>query len=197
MERLKHNKSLLALITISVFALFAIAYMHARSVPAAFRCLFTRGYSERELIKIAQFSGHINELASRYPIEYTCKMFNYTYVFYVGSTGLTLLIVDEEGYCGARHYRTWSKPLEEFQTLQIGTDILSVYELDPGGHYPLLFGGDPLPFSAHYTSDGYYLCISYSDEGDAYRIKAISMENFFNFPMPEWSMIIDDVKPTF
>ena len=174
------------LIIILFIVCFVTACMQARVVPPAFKGVFTRGYSEWELKKIAEFDGRIDELMRTWPIEYTYKLSTETLVFYVGNKGVTELVFNEDGSLFASHYRKWSKPLREFQTLQVGTDVMTVYELDPSGHYPLLFAGDPLPFSAHYTCDGYYVYIAYSSDSEqAGCIESISIESFFGFPKPE------------
>lgn len=186
-----HRRKLYCLVIVLISTCSAAVWMHARAVPPAFRGIFTRGYSEWELKQIARFEGPIDELSNTWPIEYTYQRSTDTRVFYVGPTGVTCVCFDEEGQFDVSHYRKWSKPLQAFEALQVGTDMMSVYEMDPNGHYPFFTAGDPMYFSAHYTSDGYYVSISYGSESEQSGcLESISVLNLFGFPEPTSSFLM-------
>lgn len=137
-------------------------------------------YSQEEIYELAHFSGTIEELNERYPLECVRKEYTVT-------SGVKYRII----YLGEKHLvRFWYFPStgeinawgytivcekSNFSGLKVGDPIEKVREIDKDGSYAFLYAGrsDFPKTSQHYTKDGYLITIDYDKD---YKITKINEE---------------------
>lgn len=120
-------------------------------------------YEEAQLLEIASFSGTMDELNKKYPIECLREDKGMYRVSYLGNGSIAVLLFDNSGN------RLWGKRYptlllkSDFDTLEKGDALKEVREIDPDGEYLFLYTGrnDAPRVSSHCTKDGYLITIEY------------------------------------
>ena len=124
-------------------------------------------YEGTELSELTEFSGSLNELNSKYPIECLRKEDDGIYrVAYLGDESVIIFFFDDSG--NSLFGRTYNRVQSDFDKLVKGQTLGEVMAFDPDGDYLFLYTGrNDLPrISSHYTKDGYLIYIEYDDSKD-------------------------------
>ena len=125
--------------------------------------LASKIYNETELLELASFSGSMNELNTKYPVECLREDDGMYRVSYLGERGIAVLLFDDSGNkISGKIYGAQSVKLD-FNGLIKGQSLDEVMVIDPDGEYLFLYTGrsDTPKVSSHYTKDGYLITIEY------------------------------------
>lgn len=127
--------------------------------------LSTTTYNIQELKNIISFSGTIQELSNKYPIECIRKTQVGYRVSYYGESNFASIIFDNSGKKLIEKIYKESSDKTYFDSLSTGNSIEDVKKIDPNGDYSFLYTGrnDVPKQSIHYTSDGYLITINYNE----------------------------------
>ena len=128
--------------------------------------LSTKIYNDTELNTISLFTGTINELNEKYPVECIRKLSTGYRISYCGETNITSIFFDDLGNETMGMVYKVSKSKECFDTLSKGKSLDDVMKIDPNGEYLFLYRswvGTPR-ISTHYTEDGYLITIEFDDK---------------------------------
>ena len=126
--------------------------------------LASKIYKETELSELVKFSGSLNELNVKYPIECLREDNGMYRVSYLGNESVAIFLFDGSG--NKLFGRTYSTQLlkSDFDKLLKGQSLDEVRAIDPNGEYLFLYTGrtDTPRVSSHYTKDGYLITIEYN-----------------------------------
>ena len=120
-------------------------------------------YDEAQLSEIAEFSGSINELNAKYPIECLRAENGIYRASYLGEEGIAVILFDASGNKISGKIHSAQLSLSDFDRLAKGQLLAEVKAVDPLGDYPFLYTGrnDAPKLSSHYTEDGYLITVEY------------------------------------
>lgn len=125
--------------------------------------LASKIYEETELLELMKFSGSLNELNIKYPIECLREDNGMYRVSYLGDESVVIFLFDGSG--NRLFGSTYSTQLlkSDFDKLVKGQSLDKVRAIDPNGEYLFLYTGrnDTPKVSFHYTKDGYLITIEY------------------------------------
>ncbi len=125
--------------------------------------LASKIYEETELLELMKFSGSLNELNIKYPIECLREDNGMYRVSYLGDESVVIFLFDGSG--NRLFASTYSTQLlkSDFDKLVKGQSLDKVRAIDPNGEYLFLYTGrnDTPKVSSHYTKDGYLITIEY------------------------------------
>ena len=125
--------------------------------------LASKIYKETELSELVKFSGSLNELNVKYPIECLREDNGMYRVSYLGNESVAIFLFDGSGnrLFGSTHSTQLLK--SDFDKLAKGQSLDEVRTIDPNGEYLFLYTGrnDTPKVSSHYTKDGYLITIEY------------------------------------
>jgi len=125
--------------------------------------LASKIYTDSELSDIVKFSGTIDELNAKYPIECLRKNKNTYRVSYLGNGSVALITFDnaKNKIIGKVYNALQLK--SDFSDLKNGQSLEKVKKIDPNGDFTFLYTGrnDTPKISTHCTKDGYLITIKY------------------------------------
>lgn len=125
--------------------------------------LASKIYEETELLELMKFSGSLNELNNKYPIECLREDNGMYRVSYLGDESVVIFVFDGSGnrLLGSTYSTQLLK--SDFDKLVKGQSVDKVRAIDPNGEYLFLYTGrnDTPKVSSHYTKDGYLITIEY------------------------------------
>lgn len=125
--------------------------------------LASKIYEETELLELMKFSGSLNELNNKYPIECLREDNGMYRVSYLGDESVVIFVFDGSGnrLLGSTYSTQLLK--SDFDKLVKGQSVDEVRAIDPNGEYLFLYTGrnDTPKVSSHYTKDGYLITIEY------------------------------------
>ena len=127
--------------------------------------LASKIYDETELMELAKFSGSIDELNIRYPIECLREDSGNYRVSYLGKGSVVVFLFDDSGNKIIENTYSTQLVKSDFEVLAKGQLLDEVIAVDPNGEYLFLYTGrnDTPKVSSHYTKDGYLITIEYDN----------------------------------
>lgn len=126
--------------------------------------LVTCEYSNSELEDIVSTATTIQALNARYPVECIRDCGNIVRVSYCGDDAVAVILFDNKGNRIMGRVFTTYRLKDDFETINIGSCLNDVQQIDPDGNYLFLITGrNDIPReSVHCTKDGYLITIKYT-----------------------------------
>lgn len=134
--------------------------------------LASQVYDEAQLLDIANFSGSLHELNTKYPIDCIRKSNEFYRVSYLGTGSITTILFDKYGNKLLSSVHDISLLKSDFDAVLVGQSLDEIQKIDPNGEYLFLYTGsnDAPAISSHYTNDGYLVSIEYDKSNTVIRV---------------------------
>lgn len=149
----------------------------------------TQRYTDAQLSEIADYIGTKDELLSQYPTCSVCTLVMINdecansstkevhRIIYCGETKSLMLTFDDSGNRMTESLHNLTVPKNAFETISVGSLLSEVQAIDPQGEYLFLYTGrnDVPRVSAHYTTDGFVISITYDKNNVIEKIDLVPM----------------------